>query len=321
MPLMEILIGLPASGKSTYAKKLEEDPSWVRINWDDMQKCRPGVPFGEVRKYSNFLAGSILKQGMNVVIDNTNLNRLTVNEWVKIATDCDATALYKHFDVPLLECIARDAARPGGAHVGRPAIERMALWADLIEFDPTKKLVLVDMDGTLADLSHRLHFIKTPCEFCLGAGMERRGMLVGDKMQYSYSPVQKCRYCGGSGNKQKDWNGFFANVLDDAPIEFVVRWVQEIAKDPNFIINIVSGRPEDKSGTHTVQWLEKYKVPYHHIFMRRRGDKRDDVIVKQEILDRLPKSQIEFVIDDRQRVCDMWRSNGLKVIQVAEGLY
>lgn len=48
-----------------------------------------------------------------------------------------------------------------------------------------------------------------------------------------------------------------------------------------------------------------------------KADRRDDTVVKKEILDLLPKERIAFVIDDRPRVVRMWKENGLRVIPVA----
>ena len=52
-----------------------------------------------------------------------------------------------------------------------------------------------------------------------------------------------------------------------------------------------------------------------------KGNRLDDKIVK-ECLYRThvePRFNVKFVLDDRNRVVDMWRSLGLKCLQVAEG--
>jgi hypothetical protein len=55
--------------------------------------------------------------------------------------------------------------------------------------------------------------------------------------------------------------------------------------------------------------------------MRKQGDFRRDSIVKKEIYDNDIKGKfdVEFVLDDRQQVVDMWREIGLKCLQVAPG--
>jgi hypothetical protein len=101
---------------------------------------------------------------------------------------------------------------------------------------------------------------------------------------------------------------------NDLPIEFVIQWIKELAKD--YTICIVSGRPDTYQNL-TISWLSKYSVPYDYLFMRRGNDTRPDVDVKFEILEKLPKEQIFLAIDDRPIVIrDCWRKNGVKVIPV-----
>ncbi len=139
-------------------------------------------------------------------------------------------------------------------------------------------MVIVDMDGTLADVTHRLHHIR--------------------------------------GGRKKNWKRFFEGMDADPPSPVVVEWVRNLS--PDYEVVIVSGRPE-AYGDRTIAWLRRHHIPFSHILMRRDGDHRPDHIVKQEILDTLPKQAIAFVIDDRNSVCDMCRRNGLRCIQVAEG--
>lgn len=71
----------------------------------------------------------------------------------------------------------------------------------------------------------------------------------------------------------------------------------------------------------TRKWLDHYKVPYDEFFIRKAGDNRKDNIIKSEIyMDHIrPKYDVKYVIDDRNQVVDMWRSLGLRVLQVAPG--
>lgn len=85
-------------------------------------------------------------------------------------------------------------------------------------------------------------------------------------------------------------------------------------------IIIVSGRDDTYYG-HTTQWLSRNNIPYDDVFMRKASDKREDSIVKKELYEAHIKGKynILFVLDDRRRVVDMWRREGLTVLQVAEG--
>lgn len=58
-----------------------------------------------------------------------------------------------------------------------------------------------------------------------------------------------------------------------------------------------------------------------HLFMRKAGDTRKDSIVKREMFDQHIRDRfdVQFVLDDRNQVVEMWRSLGLTVLQVADG--
>ena len=286
MPELRVLIGLPASGKTAYARDLmnreEFSNPWFRINWDDARKVRD-VPFSrkaedEMQKSTFIMAEEQGKKGWNIIVDNTNLNENTRNKWKGVAQRANMTYTEVRFDTPLQTCIERDAKREGDAQVGRAVIERMALFTGMIEFN-ANKYVIVDMDGTLADCSHRIHHVT-----------------------------------GGNHN----WDAFESMSMDDAPRQPIAGLV-DILSNSGYAVLIVSGRQIGRAGKNTVKWLEKHCVPYKHIFMRQTGDNRPDNIVKQEILDKLPKDRIGYVLDDRNQVVKMWRDNGLTCLQVAPG--
>lgn len=81
---------------------------------------------------------------------------------------------------------------------------------------------------------------------------------------------------------------------------------------------IICSWREDSCRQATIEWLEKYEVKYDELFMRKEGDKRNDAIIKYEILvnDIIPKYYVRWVFDDRQRVVDMYRQCGIRVYQV-----
>jgi hypothetical protein len=89
--------------------------------------------------------------------------------------------------------------------------------------------------------------------------------------------------------------------------------------DWGFQVLIVSGR-SDRTKRETIKWLEQYEVPYRRLLMRNHKDNTPDNELKQSWLDsQLDRDDIHVVVDDRQRVVDMWRENGLTVFQVGYG--
>jgi len=101
---------------------------------------------------------------------------------------------------------------------------------------------------------------------------------------------------------------------NDKPFKEIIQWVHNLYKAGYYIV-FVSGRSTD-CAIETEEWLAIHCPTYDYLFIRNGGDSRKDAIVKQEILDKLPKDRIEFVIDDRPSVIEMWRANGLKVYPV-----
>ena len=133
------------------------------------------------------------------------------------------------------------------------------------------KCVLVDLDGCLADITHRLHFIK---------------------------------------QQPPDYDQFFANVMDDKPIDEIIQLVDILS---NEYIVIMSGR-SDVCEKDTIDWLDRHDVAWHELRMRKEGDHRPDYVVKQEMLDEMEGYDPWLAIDDRDSIARVWRKNGIKTL-------
>ncbi len=149
------------------------------------------------------------------------------------------------------------------------------------------RAVICDIDGTLADVQHRLHHLE------------------GDP---------------------KDWDGFFADMPADPVIEPVARLVQllhAVAQAQTGQIDavlIVSARPDERSYREVTEaWLAAHGIPYDRLYMRSGGDFRPDPVVKADLLDQILGDGYDpfLVIDDRPQVVEMWRSFGLVCLQCA----
>ncbi len=77
-----------------------------------------------------------------------------------------------------------------------------------------------------------------------------------------------------------------------------------------------SGRDET-AHEQTDMWLGHHFCYDYTLYMRKEGDNRPDDQVKQEMLDDARKTHdIIATFDDRNRVVDMWRANGITCFQV-----
>jgi FMN phosphatase YigB (HAD superfamily) len=145
-------------------------------------------------------------------------------------------------------------------------------------------IYIFDIDGTLADIRHRLHFIK------------------------SQTP---------------DWPSFYKACVDDIPIAEVIH-VAVALKKYNATILMITGRVEDIR-FETVDWLRDHHIPCDGLYMREDGDHREDSVVKLELLadlrEHFSPEEIMGVFEDREQVVKAYRSQGLRVFQIAEGKF
>ncbi len=283
-----MLSGLPASGKSTFAKeKLATGGDWVRVNKDLLRTMLHADKFNYKNEKVTHQAEVAIVNGMlamckNVIIDDTNLGKKHQDVWEAVAYGRGAKFEKKVFNVDYMECIIRNMNR--GLKVPTHRIVEMALQYKMIP-DMDKPVVIVDLDGTVADLSHRLHFI-----------------------QHEEST-------------DRDYESFFMNVIDDKPIKSTIDMVEGLYAE-GYPITFVSGR-SDISRAETEAWLEKYvKVEYKALIMREAGDKRPDTMVKNTFYKRFfQQYDIHCAIDDRPSVIrEVWEANGVRVIDVGDGI-
>lgn len=140
--------------------------------------------------------------------------------------------------------------------------------------------VICDIDGTIADTGHRLKYIT---------------------------------------NGLKDWDKWHVNAHKDKPIEEVVMLIDLLA-GAGIKIVMCTARDE-KCRQDTIYWLEENDIPYDALYMRQLGDRRDDDVIKYELLEQIYADGYKpmLVFEDRNRVVSMWRSAGLRCLQVSEG--
>ena len=150
-------------------------------------------------------------------------------------------------------------------------------------------LYIFDLDGTLADIEHRRP-------------------LLEDKT-----------------NKNR-WLEFFDACDKDKPNFPVIKTLNSLVLQGNEVW-IWSGR-SDKAKEKTVTWLKEHCFTFSFSFnnialkMRQAGDFTPDNILKKQWLDEMSpedRQRLVAVFDDRQRLVDMWRDNGIACFQVAKG--
>jgi len=166
-------------------------------------------------------------------------------------------------------------------------------------------MIIFDLDGTLANCEHRRHFVDPE-----------------KNLNYLLECCETNTYCNlHTGSKWKpDWDAFHETCDKDTPIKPVIDLfytMQDI-----FIldrIQIWSGRSESVR-QKTIDWLLKHASYDEDIELKMRpiGDYTPDEQLKERWLDEVLSQgkTIEFVVDDRRKVVEMWRRRGVFVFDV-----
>lgn len=329
VPEFIVLSGLQGSGKSYYARmwQAERADDRTRINYDDLRLELFGANWKwnradeeRMKAIAEQRAVEAVEAGKSVIIDNTNLSEKVRNKWMQLGRSLGATVVQHEINTPIEDCIRRDRRRSGGARVGRGVIERMALFYGFIDWDDVDgQFIIVDIDGTVADISQRLHHVKQKCLTC-GAEAEKIGTAFGEKSKgYQCSNA----VCHKPNISKKNWPAFFADVANDKPIQPIIDLVWDLANKYNVLF--VTGR-DTSIAKETEDWLDQHfkeqgcdEPFYSHLFMRNNGDSRPDYEIKAEILELLPKKRIVYILEDRDQVVSMYRKAGMTVLQSAKG--
>lgn len=125
-------------------------------------------------------------------------------------------------------------------------------------------------------------------------------------------------------NGKMDWDTFFdpKNIQLDKPNWPVILMAQTLKKAGHRIV-IFSGRSKATKDA-TKDWLKGLDVPFDVLKMRPTDGglkwMKDDLLKKKWLDDLFPNTDdIICVFDDRDKVVQMWRDNGITCFQVADG--
>lgn len=155
------------------------------------------------------------------------------------------------------------------------------LWGKKYELMTSKPIVIVDLDGTLSDGSHRLHLLPT------------------ENLHLTES-----------------WSEFNRAAAGDSPIKSTIAVINGLWVS-GFAVVILTGR-SDEVRYETCKWLNENGVKFDEIIMRRQEDNRKDTVIKEEALRAIGLDNIVCAFDDSPNVVKHFRSLGITTYQVTE---
>ena len=290
MSKLLILVGAPGSGKSTFARYfLRIEDNWIRVNRDDFRLMQFGdslmIPFYEER-ISKMVEASVLtllKSDTNVIIDATNTSLRTIQDMIHTYTEY-ADISFKVFDLPVNELVKRCDKRyeETGKFISKSVVER-----------------------NVANLKHTLEKF----DF---APIPRKVQVATTSYATQDKNLPKAVICDLDGtlsllNGRDPYN---AATCDNDLLNEPVAAALKMAKQRGYQVILLSGR-EDKFREPTVRFLDKHQIGYDLLLMRTSNDFRKDNIIKRELFEGEIQGKyfVEFLLDDRNQVVDMWRKD------------
>lgn len=278
--------GIQGSGKSTWAKEFcIKNHDWVRVSRDDIRNMRGQYWIPKDEDMITVMEDTLIRlaylSGKNVIVDAMNLNN-------------DRT--YSRVDT----------WRNDGWFDGE------------IEFED---------------------FTSVPLKVCQERNLIRPNSIDPDVIKSTWdkylAPVKAVYLEDGSLPHCVifDVDGTLAKMNGRGPFEWgrvsedlvnkpVKQLFQAIYNGPDHVKLIIFTGRDGVCESDTRKWLIDNNINFDRLFIRPAGDSRKDSVVKRELFDNhiRGKYYVDFVVDDRDQVVEMWRKElGLPCFQVDYG--
>lgn len=280
-----VLVAPPGAGKSTLAKSYELE-GYVRVSQDDAGK----------KGHMDIFEAALL-ENKNIIIDRMGFSTFQRERYLVPAKEVGYTTkiivLHESYDTCLERCLKRE---------GHPTIKdeknaRSALHTFFSKYDKVKDAeasevvriwpsgekstaIIIDLDGTLCNIDHRLNFVKT--------------------------------------DGKKNWKGFFEGIADDKVNGWCKELIQLLCE--KHAIVLCSGRPDDHKKVTERWLKENEINYRYLFMRQRGDFRPDTEIKQNILDFEIKTRYTPYLsIDDRATVVSMWRSNGITCLACDEG--
>jgi predicted kinase len=310
MSTINILVGISGSGKSTIASKLQKETNGIIVSRDAIRSALFGLKDEDHTDYytaadlkekenlvSKFFDEQIwyaIRNGKNIIADNTHLRASYIYAYKIFGVPLAVTVI----DEDIYTCIRRDNLR--SRQVGVDIIKK--------QYTNLKNLLrsdfLADIDAFNTELN-KITEIATKKEYDPSKPnaiiFDIDGTLAhkGDRDIYDFTKVE----------------------LDSvnhsiAYLNHAIAWHD----GDHYTTTIVCSGREEICREETLRWLVKHKINFSELYMRAKGDKRKDWIIKAEFWAKIQETHnILLLVDDRDQVVHIARRFGYVVSQVNYG--
>jgi predicted kinase len=284
-----VTIGIPCSGKSTWAEQHCKETGALEINRDNIR-----MNIFNLERYNDYkfskdkedkvtdthrnMINTAAMSGRDIVISDTNLNKKHRSDLIHYLDFMGFEVELKVFDIEFFDALKRNDKRTD-KHIPRKVMydmyrrymdykESIGEWKKYQPNEALPTAYIVDIDGTIAHNNGH------------------RGFYEWDK------------------------------VINDQPIEETINITNMLYQQGHKII-LLSGRDTVcQSGTE--DWCDKHGVKYDWLFMRPEGCVDKDRYVKHRLFTDLiePYYNVHAVFDDRPQVALLWHDLGLHVFKI-----
>lgn len=276
-----LLVGPPGCGKSTFCY---DYPNYVRISQDDQGKD------GHARAFLN-----AIEKSQDIIVDRMNFNKEQRNRYLVPAKNAGYVTRIIVLHESSKVCLQRMSLRQNHPTIKTEENALAALQtfftkyervedceADIIDRVWPKRektpAIVSDIDNTLADATHREHFVNGP--------------------------------------GKKDWKSFFDKMGEDKSNQWCVSILDLMSG--KFDILLTSARPDDYREVTTTWLFDNHVYYDKLIMRRKGDYRKDDIVkeilYEFEIKSHY---DVLFWIDDRKQVIDKIRSHGIVVLDCA----
>ena len=145
-----------------------------------------------------------------------------------------------------------------------------------------KKIVIVDIDGTISKVGDRLKYLK---------------------------------------QNPKDWDSFYEACGEDEANMPIIKLVKILQLEYDVVFCTGRRESVRHKTNHWLLDNLGWGVAGHHLLMRPNGDHGCDADVKPKLLKKaeIRKCDVAFILEDRNSMVKKWRELGFTCLQVADG--